>query len=95
MSGDLASMAHGIYRVGITISPRAERALLDWILVNFRLCTFMLNGFNKVKHNRYGERYSLVISAHAAADAASDEKDTFYRTLSGLIQPARPLDILI
>ena len=34
VSGDPAATARGLYGVGVALSPRAERALLDWIPVN-------------------------------------------------------------
>ena len=96
MSGDPATIARGIYGVEIDPSPRAERALLNWIPVNSHLCAVRLNGSNKVKAKRYDKRCLFVISAYFPTDAASDdEKDTFYRTLSGLVRSARRSDIVI
>ncbi|KER32939.1 hypothetical protein T265_01032 [Opisthorchis viverrini] len=36
VSGDPEAMTRGIYGVGVTLNPRAEHALLDWIQVNSR-----------------------------------------------------------
>ena len=66
-------MAHGIYGVGIALNPRAERALLDWIPVNSRLCAVRLIGFIKVEVDRYGKRCLFVVSAYAPTYAESDE----------------------
>jgi len=96
VSGDPAATARGLYGVGVALSPRAERALLDWIPVNSRLCAVRLAGSIKVNANRHGKRCLFVVSAYAPTDGSSEqEKDDFYRELSRLIRLAKRSDIII
>ena len=95
-SGNLAATAHRLYGVGVALSPRAERALLDWIPVNSRLCAVRLAGSIKVNADRHGKRCLFVVSAYAPTDgSAEEEKDDFYRELSRLIRLAKRSDIII
>ncbi|KER27324.1 hypothetical protein T265_05644 [Opisthorchis viverrini] len=96
VSGDPEAMARGIYGVGVALSPRAERALLDWIPVNSRLCAVRLSSSIKLNASRNKKRCLFVVSAYAPTDCISDaEKDTFCRELSGLIRQAKSTDIVI
>ncbi|KER31489.1 hypothetical protein T265_02262 [Opisthorchis viverrini] len=96
VSGDPEAMTRGIYGVGVALSPRAERALLDWIPVNSRLCAVRLSSSIKINASRHKKRCLFVVSAYAPTDCSSDaEKDTFYRELSGLIRQAKSTDTVI
>ncbi|KER30938.1 hypothetical protein T265_02748 [Opisthorchis viverrini] len=62
-------MTRGIYGVGVALSPRAERALLDWIPVNSSLRR-PLSGC------RHKKGCLFVVSAYSPTDGSSNsEKD--------------------
>lgn len=52
VSGDLASSAHGHADVGVSSNMSAEGALLDWVLVNSRLCAVRLDGCARVNSSQ-------------------------------------------
>ena len=96
VSGDPAATARGLYGVGVAHSPRAERAFLDWIPVNSRLCVVRLAGSIKINANRHSKQCLFVVSAYAPTDGSSEqEKDDFYRELSRLIRLTERSDIII
>ena len=96
VSGDASSSARGIYGVGIALSPRAERSLLEWIPVNSRLCAMRLRVSIKVNANRSRNRCLFVVSAYAPTDTSPEnEKDDFYRDLSQLLRSAKSSDIVV
>lgn len=96
VSGDPAARAHGQAGVGIALNCASERALIDWIPVNSRLCAVRLNGSVRVNRGSNRRRCLFVVSVYAPTDCSSDEfKDAFYRDLSVLLQNAKRSDVII
>ncbi|GAA56074.1 hypothetical protein CLF_109828 [Clonorchis sinensis] len=94
--GDQEAMTRGLYGVGVALSPRAERALLDWIPVNSRPCAVRLSSSIKLNASQHKKRCLFAVSAYTLVDCSYDaQKDTFYRELSGVIRQAKSTDIVI
>lgn len=62
MSGGPASCARGQTGFGIVLNMRAERALLDWISVNWRSCAVRLDVPVRVNSSRLERRRFFVES---------------------------------
>ncbi|KAH9584754.1 hypothetical protein MS3_00006241 [Schistosoma haematobium] len=92
---DPVASSSGLAGVGVTLSARAEAALVDWIPINSRLCAVRLESSIKVRNRR--EKLCLfVISAYAPTDCSPDAiKDEFYHQLSVFLQKVRSTDIVV
>ncbi|GAA57849.1 hypothetical protein CLF_113270, partial [Clonorchis sinensis] len=78
VSGDPEAMTRGRYGVGVAHSRRAERALLDWVPVNGRLCAVQLSSSIELNASQHEKRCLFVVSAYASTGWSSDaEMDTF------------------
>ena len=96
VSGDPASSSRGYAGVGIALSTRAEKALLEWIPINSRLCAVRLDSSIRVNKQRNAKRHLFVVSAYAPTDCSNDEtKDSFYRELSNLLRSAKQRDVVV
>ena len=95
-SGDSEAVAAGCAGVGIVLSHRAERSLLDWIPVDSRLCAVRLATSVKLSREREVTRCLFVVSAYAPTNCSSDAvKDSFYDALGALLQRAKSSDIVV
>ncbi|KAH9590416.1 hypothetical protein MS3_00003110 [Schistosoma haematobium] len=96
LSGDPLVSTSGFAGVGVSLSARAEAALIDWIPINSRLCAVRLESSIKVRRNRREKRCLFVISAYAPTDCSPDAiKDEIYHQLSVLPQKVRSTDIVV
>ncbi|CAH8434994.1 unnamed protein product [Heterobilharzia americana] len=96
VSGDSMASSRGLAGVGIALSTRAENSLLDWVIVDSRLCAIQLNSTVKNERNSGTRRCLFVISAYAPTDWSSDEvKDEFYRKLSSFLLRAKRSDVVV
>lgn len=59
--------------VATALSTRVERALLDWILANSRLCVVRMDGSEQVNSSLSKTRYLLIVSLYAPIDCGSHE----------------------
>ncbi|CAH8638539.1 unnamed protein product [Schistosoma intercalatum] len=96
LSGNLVACSSGPAGVGVSLSPRAESALIDWIPINIRLCAVRLESSIKVRRNRREKRCLFVISAYVLTDCSPDAiKNEFYQQLTVLLQKVRSTDIVV
>ena len=80
VSGDPASSSRGYAGVGIALSTRAKKTLLEWIPINSRLCAVRLDSSIRVNKQRNAKRHLFAVSVYAPTDCSNDEtKDSFYR----------------
>jgi hypothetical protein len=95
-SGDPTASSSGVAGMGISLSQRAETALLEWIPINSRLCAMRFTGSCKVNQHRGKKRCLFVISAYAPTNCSHESvKDDFCAQLHDLLQRVPGTDIIV
>ena len=72
VSGDDDAMAWGLNGVGIVLSKKVEENLVDWILVNSRICAIRLRTSIKRHAAKITKCHLFVIPAYALTDCSSE-----------------------
>ncbi|GAA49688.1 polyprotein [Clonorchis sinensis] len=94
-SGDTVAAASGYAGVGVVFNDLQETSLLDWILVDGRLCAVRLA--TSVRGSRGSEvhRTLFIVSAYAPTDCSSEStKESFYDA-DGLLQRSKSSDVVV